>query len=256
MTVHSTNDHQPPDLDLDSNSEIWAVIEREVPRRLLVSALSAFAARGFHAATTREIGEGAGLSAAGVYVYFKSKNDLLYEICRLGQQASLDDTEAALEAATDDSVERLHAYVSAHTRWHCEHHTLARVIQYEFRALPTQQHRSLVPLRNRFEQRMRETLKAGVTQGVFDVPDLQATTLAILSLSIDLARWYRPGVGQSPLAVSELYAELVLRMVGAPSSGRLQAVQSTTPSLPASSSPSSNLFHTTPNGAQEPSARY
>jgi hypothetical protein len=71
-----------------------------------------------------------------------------------------------------------------------------------------------VEIRDRFEELMRDELAAGVEAGAFDVADLEGTTLAALSLCIDLARWYQPGPAHSsPQAVGDLYAELVIRML-------------------------------------------
>ena len=54
----------------------------------------------------------------------------------------------------------------------------------------------------------------GVAADVFDVADLEGTTLAVLSLCIDLARWYEPSPEHnSAEAVGELYAGLVIRML-------------------------------------------
>ena len=49
-------------------------------RRVLLAAATAFAERGFHATTTRDIAAHAGLSPAGLYVYFRSKEDVLHQI--------------------------------------------------------------------------------------------------------------------------------------------------------------------------------
>jgi AcrR family transcriptional regulator len=199
---------------LDHNAELWAHIEPETSRLLLLSALDAFLARGFHAATTREIAERAGMSPAAVYVHWRAKHDLLFELSRIGHQAVLDVVEQALEEASEDPVERVHAFVSAFATWHAENHVLARVIQYEFAKLPRPQFRQIVEIRDRFEELMREELAGGVAAGAFDVEDLEGTTLAVLSLCIDLARWYHPGEGHSsPQAVGDLYAELVIRML-------------------------------------------
>src|SRR3954468_9521162 len=81
---------------------LWADIESESSRRLLLAALAAFARRGFQAATTREIAEGAGLSPAGGVVHYKAKSDLLYEISRVGHQSVLDEVEEALRDAPQD----------------------------------------------------------------------------------------------------------------------------------------------------------
>ena len=199
---------------LDHNAELWAHIEPESSRLLLLSALDAFLARGFHAATTREIGERAGMSPAAVYVHWKAKHDLLFEISRIGHRAVLDTVEQALAQASDDPLERLDAFVSAFATWHAENHALARVIQYEFKKLPRHQFREIVAIRDRFEELMRVELAGGVAAGVFDVADLEGTTLAVLSLCIDLARWYEPSPEHSsPEVVGELYAGLVTRML-------------------------------------------
>jgi AcrR family transcriptional regulator len=199
---------------LDHNAALWAHIEPESSRVLLLSALDAFLARGYHAATTREIGERAGMSPAAVYVHWKAKHDLLFEISRIGHQAVLEVVERALAEASDDPVDRVHAFVSAFATWHAENHALARVIQYEFKKLPARQFREIVGIRDRFEELMRDELAGGVAAGVFDVTDHEGTTLAVLSLCIDLARWYQPGQGHnSAQEVGELYAGLVIRML-------------------------------------------
>lgn len=194
---------------------LWAHVEPETSRRLLLAALEAFASRGFHAATTREIGEAAGMSTAAVYVHYKSKQDLLFEISRVGHEAVLQATESALEQAGDDPVDRVRAYIFAFAKWHAENHVLARVIQYELRHLPPRELRSIVAIRARFESLMRAELTAGVASGAFKVTDLDGTALAALSLCIDLARWYQPTRRGSSDAVGELYAGLVLGMLRA-----------------------------------------
>jgi AcrR family transcriptional regulator len=199
---------------LDHNAGLWAHIEPESSRLLLLSALDAFLARGFHAATTREIAERAGMSPAAVYVHWKAKHDLLFEISRIGHRAVLDVVEQALEQAPGDPEVRVHSFVSAFATWHAENHALARVIQYEFKKLPRRQFRQIVEIRARFEELMRDELDGGVAAGVFDVTDLDGTTLAVLSLCIDLARWYEPSPEHSSAqAIGELYAGLVLRML-------------------------------------------
>ena len=50
------------------------------PRRILLAAATAFAERGFHATTTRGIAAQAGLSSAALYFYFRSKEEVLYQI--------------------------------------------------------------------------------------------------------------------------------------------------------------------------------
>lgn len=62
---------------------------------------------------------------------------------------------------------------------------------------------------------MREIINDGVKAGEFDVPDVPGTTVAILSLCIDVARWFNAEGPRTPDEVGALYADLVLRMVSA-----------------------------------------
>ncbi len=76
--------------------------------RLLGAAVDAFAARGFHGTTTRDIAAAAGMSPAALYVHHRSKEELLYEISLAGHRRTLEVVEQAL-AGGGDARERLGA---------------------------------------------------------------------------------------------------------------------------------------------------
>jgi AcrR family transcriptional regulator len=57
--------------------------------RLLEAAVIAFAEKGFHGTTTRDIATAAGMSPAALYVHHKSKEELLYLISKDGHQYTL-----------------------------------------------------------------------------------------------------------------------------------------------------------------------
>jgi AcrR family transcriptional regulator len=182
--------------------------------RLLDAASEAFADRGFHATTTRDIAARAGMSPAAVYVHFASKEELLFELSLVGHRAALEVVTIAM-AESDEPAVQLQAVVGAFAAWHAEHRRTARVVQYELAAL-TAEHRSAIrALRRDIQARMRALLSVGVAGGDFVVPDVPGTALALLSLVVDVARWYRPEGERSPQDVGRLYADLALRMVTA-----------------------------------------
>src|SRR4051794_16812451 len=135
----------------EQSARLWAGIESESSRRILLAALAAFAKHGFQAATTREISERAGMSPAALYVHYRAKSDLLYEISRIGHQSVLDAVEESLRDAPQDPEERLRRFIAAFAKWHADRHVVARVIQYELKALPRRQFRRIAELRKRFE---------------------------------------------------------------------------------------------------------
>ena len=64
-------------------------------------------------------------------------------------------------------------------------------------------------------ERVLEIAAPASAAGDFDVPDLAMTTLALQSLSIDVARWYKPGIRRSPESIGTAYGDLALRLVRA-----------------------------------------
>jgi hypothetical protein len=73
----------------------------------------------------------------------------------------------------------------------------------------------VLAVRRRTEAVVEDVIGRGVAAGTCDVADIPAVARALLSLCIDVARWYQPDHGSTPEQVGDLYAELALRMVGA-----------------------------------------
>jgi len=192
----------------------WAEVTPDAARRLLVAAVEAFAERGYHATTTRDIAGRAGMSPAALYIHYKTKEELLHRISRIGHDKALDIVRTAADGE-GPAAERLSAAVRSFVRWHAGQHTTARVVQYELDALGPEARAEIVALRRQTDAAVREIVEDGVAAGDFDVPDVPGTTLAILSLCIDVARWFNVDGPRTPDEVGALYADLVLMMVGA-----------------------------------------
>lgn len=188
----------------------------DAAHRLLEAAADAFSAKGFHATTTRDIASRAGLSPAGVYVHFTSKEELLFQLSRAGHEMARDLLAAAAEEAPSPS-DALRAIMGRFAQWHAEHYRVARIVQYEFLNL-TPEHREVVlGLRKDIDRIVRRIVAAGVESGEFEVDHVADTTLALLSMAVDVARWYDPEIRRSPESIGAAYADLGLRLVRAPS---------------------------------------
>jgi AcrR family transcriptional regulator len=183
--------------------------------RLLAAAVEAFAARGFHGTTTRDIAAAAGMSPAALYVHHRSKEELLHLISRAGHEVTLALVEEAV-ASADDPVDQLARLVEEFVRHHAVAHTSARVVNYEMAALSEPHRAEIIELRHRIDVVVRDLVERGVAAGAFATPDPVMTASALLSLGIDVARWYRDEGAWTPDDVAAHYRELALRMVGAP----------------------------------------
>lgn len=181
--------------------------------RLIDAAIEAFAEKGFHGTTTRDIASRAGMSPAALYVHHASKESLLFTLSSEGHRAARDMMLAASQS-TREPVERLRTLVYEFTYWHALHSRRARIVQYELAALDVEHLEVIAGFRRDIDQIIRDAIGDGVTAGVFEVGDIPGTALALMSLGVDLVRWFQPEGPRTPEQIGTLYAELGLRMVG------------------------------------------
>ncbi|NYG56925.1 TetR family transcriptional regulator [Nocardioides perillae] len=182
--------------------------------RLAQAAVEAFAARGFHGTTTRDIAAAAGMSPAALYVHHRSKESLLFALSLEGHRRTLALVEAAA-TSPGGVVERLGRLVADFVRHHAVNNTSARVVNYELAALAPEHLDEITALRHRIEQVVVALVTEGVAAGELSTPDPRMSAAAVTSLGIDVARWFRRGEGWAPDEVADHYRLLVLRMLGA-----------------------------------------
>lgn len=182
--------------------------------RLLDAAIRAFAEKGFHGTTTRDIAAAAGMSPAALYVHHKSKEELLYLISRGGHQETLRLIRDAV-ASSDDPAITLRRVMHDFAVHHARDHTQARTVNYELAALEPEHLEEIREIRREIQRELRELVERGVAAGVFRTSDPRLTSTALLSLGIDIARWYRDDGDWTAEHIADGYAELALRIVGA-----------------------------------------
>ncbi len=182
--------------------------------RLFEAAIAAFAEKGFHGTTTRDIAAAAGMSPAALYVHHNSKEELLHLISRAGHEQTLAVVRDGIASATEP-LEQLRSVVRAFAVHHARGNTQARIINYELSALSPEHAEEIRVLRRTIGEELRHLVEAGVASGQFTVSNPRMTAVALLSLGIDIARWYREEGAWTPDEIGEHYAELAARLVGA-----------------------------------------
>lgn len=182
--------------------------------RLLDAAVAAFAEKGFHGTTTRDIAAAASVSSAALYVHHKSKEELLYLISRSGHEDTLQLVLDAI-ASSDDPAAQLRKVIHDFAVNHARGRTMARIVNYELAALTPEHYAEIRDIRHRIETEIRELVERGVAAGIFNTPDPRMAAVALLSLGIDIARWYHEDGRWSPEDIATRYADMALRIVGA-----------------------------------------
>ena len=117
--------------------------------KLLNVAASLMAERGYDQTTIRDVGRETGFSLAGMYYYFKGKEDLLAQIQKRTFASLLEEQEREMEAdgAPADRFRRL---VRNHLSFFTRHMNELKVCTYELESVKGEQYREIELLRRAY----------------------------------------------------------------------------------------------------------
>ena len=148
------------------------------PKRdaLLRAAIDVFAERGYFNAQVADVARAAGVAAGTVYLYFRSKDDLLVSIFERGMREALVEGRAAV-ADVRDPRERLQRFARMHLARLGRDRNLAIVFQVELRQSTKFMERFSVTLLRDYLGLIRAAFADGQREGLFRA-DMNATAAA------------------------------------------------------------------------------
>src|SRR5213596_2684423 len=133
---------------------------------ILRAATDVFANRGFFNAQVADVARAAGVAAGTVYLYFRSKDDLLVSIFERSMQAAIEDGRASA-AGVDDPAERLRAIARVHLGRLGRDRNLAVVFQVELRQSTKFMERFSATALRDYLGIIREVIADGQARGAF-----------------------------------------------------------------------------------------
>ena len=164
---------------------------------------------GYEAMSLRQLAAEVGIQAGSLYNHISTKQDLLFDLVQEHINDLLRELDLALEGKTDP-VEQLRAFVAFHVSYHMTRKREVFIANSELRSLDAKNYDVVVALRGAYEQRLAQILTEGVSDGVFEVGDIQVATFAIIALLTGLCTWYRPGGRLTRDAIIAAHEKLVL----------------------------------------------
>lgn len=186
----------------DGRQDRTGAVTRARRASIVDAAIGVFASSGYDGASTREIAESAGLKQGHLYYYFRSKDDLLFEIVE-------DLHDAFLEGADDwvrgvDGVDALRKFARSHVALVCQRHRQTMVAYESWRYLSEDRRTAIRDKRRDYEDRFTRVVRdAGVGR------DDAVAVRSVLGLMNWTYQWYDPAGDSSPAALGDRLAELV-----------------------------------------------
>ena len=130
MNVHSLM--VMPTLSSTHCDPTWSGTPSDKRAAISRAAVTVFAQRGFFNAQVADVARAAGVAAGTVYLYFRSKDEILISIFERTMKEWISESRLALEGVTDP-VERLRCLARLHLRRLGRDRDLAVVFQVELR---------------------------------------------------------------------------------------------------------------------------
>jgi AcrR family transcriptional regulator len=181
-----------------------------VQARLLDAAVELFAEKGFDGTSVQEIVARAEVTKGAMYHYFRSKDDLLYEIYHGLISQQLADQERilatglgpadALRALVRDLVETTTARLAE-----------AAVFSREMHKLADEPMAALRAQRRRYHEGLRDLIAAGQRDDAFAaVASAETVTLIVFGIVNQLPQWYQPDGPKTPRQLADELADFVV----------------------------------------------
>jgi AcrR family transcriptional regulator len=180
---------------------------------VLEAASRVFVRRGFHAATMREVAAEAGLSVAGVYHHYPSKQQILGALLDL-TMAEIRWRVDAARLQGNTPVESFALMVEALALFHAVRGDLAFLGASEMRGLQDAELARVVSLRNGVQYALDEQARACLATGDFTTQDPHTAGRAIATMCTSLPSWFRLDGPLTAPQVARQYAGYALALMG------------------------------------------
>ena len=194
--------------------DIRDAVTRLKRERIVASAVELFYRQGYGRTTLDQVAEALHVTKPVIYSHFRSKAELLAEICSRAIRLAHESLNRA-GSRQGTVAERLKAVASDFMAAVLSHQAHAVIYSREEKELEQKDRDSINSLRREFDRRLVALIEEGVAQGEFQVQDIHLAALAIGGIIGWSQVWYRPGGRLKLDEVADGVGDLVLAMVRA-----------------------------------------
>lgn len=214
----------PKTPDTDSDQRSLAPVKKRLGRppatdnqreRILQAAAQLFAERGYEASSVGDLAQAMGISKAGIYHYFASKQDI-YDAIILDVLTQLNARVQEAVGAQEHPSEQLKAFMVTHAQTFETHYHAFTTMLVGFSGMAGAGLRDeAIRQRDAYEALLRSIMKQGQLNGEFTKADPATAARAVLSMLNWMARWFKPNGSACAQSVALDYYHLILHGLAA-----------------------------------------
>ncbi|MDZ7726868.1 MAG: TetR/AcrR family transcriptional regulator [Dehalococcoidia bacterium] len=182
-------------------------------REILDAAARVFGARGYYGATMDDVAAEMGLTKGVVYYYFRSKDEILFEIVASAVTHACERLLAVLKTPAPPA-EQLHRALLNLLTFNLDESDEAYyamlVIPY-VRALPPEKRAEIRRLQRQFQDPVVQLIRDGIEDGSFIEQDPAAAAFTLLTAANNLSSWVHPESTWPRDTIARQVADLLVR---------------------------------------------
>jgi AcrR family transcriptional regulator len=164
---------------------------------------------GYHQTTMEDIASAVGLRKASVYHYFRSKEEILFQIHESFFAVLSDCLEGRL-VASNSAIEIVSGSIADILMVVDQKGAFVRVFFEHMRELGPEEQEIMRARRDDYRHKFQHVIADGVAQGLFKDVNPAIATLGILGMCNWSYQWYRPSGRGTYELVAQEFAEIVL----------------------------------------------
>src|SRR5579859_5020051 len=182
--------------------------------KLLHHAAHIFCEKGYEGASMRDLSRAAGMSLAGLYHYFDSKEELLYLIQKHAFRTIIERLNERLESATDPE-QQVRIFIENHLEYFLANKEAMKVLTHEDETLKNGRGAEIRAIKREYYKICLELLEdLRKAQGLQFSPRL--AVLGLFGMINWIYTWHNPRVDADAHALAEEMGDLFLRGVLSP----------------------------------------
>jgi AcrR family transcriptional regulator len=176
---------------------------------ILRHAAQIFAEQGFEGASIRDISRASGVSLAGLYYYFDSKQELLYLIQNTTFSRVLDSVRVRLNGV-HEPIARLRVLVQNHVEYFLSHPYEMKVLSHEDEALEEPYYEKVAAIKRRYYALAREIFDALAADGLAPGVNPRLAVLSLFGMMNWVYKWHNAKVDPDSTELTEAIVGLFL----------------------------------------------
>jgi TetR/AcrR family transcriptional regulator, cholesterol catabolism regulator len=169
---------------------------------ILAHATDVFDEKGYEGASMRDLSRASGMSLAGLYYYFESKEKLLYLIQRHTFTTILERLKRRLEGVTD-AEERIRVFIGNHLEYFLAHQKAMKVLSHEDEVLKNGYGAEIAAIKREYV-RICEGLMDGLKRERGVEFSSRTAALSLFGMMNWIYTWYRPRDGGAEELAGEM----------------------------------------------------